>query len=72
MFNISILGPLLFNACINDIVNINENVKHIIYSDDTSLCIFAPEANVLIAAGNTTSEKLRLSFAINGLEDELY
>lgn len=38
----SILGPLLFNLYINDIVNIDPNTTFVIYADDTSLFFRAP------------------------------
>lgn len=41
----SILGPFLFILYINEIVNIDESVKYIIYADDTSL-FFAGKSGV--------------------------
>lgn len=64
----SILGHVLFNVYINGIVNISENAKCIIYADDTSLLISAPDINVIIAAGNTILEKLHLGSQINRLK----
>ena len=33
----SILGPLLFSICINDLISISNNLKFIMYADDTTI-----------------------------------
>lgn len=50
----SILGPLLFNIYLNDIVNINPNVRFIIYADDTSIFFSGSNIHDLIQMCNTT------------------
>lgn len=54
----SILGPLLFNLYINDVVNIDRDTKFIIYADDTSL--FLTDRNIpnLITKANHLLNKL--------------
>lgn len=44
----SILGPLLFNVFINDIVTINSEVQFIMYADDCTLCVSGSDANRLV------------------------
>lgn len=50
----SVLGPLLFNIFLNDIVNINKNAKFIIYADDTSIFFAGKNIQDLIVSCNTT------------------
>lgn len=54
----SILGPLLFNIYVNDIVNIDKEAKLVMYADDTSLFFSADEPNLLISLANKTLSKL--------------
>lgn len=54
----SILGPLLFNLYINDIVNIDSKVHMIIYADDTSIFFSGRNTSELIEAGNRFLHKL--------------
>lgn len=50
----SILGPLLFNLYINDIVNVDHSITYIIYADDTSLFFTGTNIDDLIKAANKT------------------
>lgn len=63
----SILGPLLFNIYINDIVNTAEEVKFIIYADDTSLFFSAKNCNELSCAANETVKSLEAWASSNNL-----
>lgn len=54
----SILGPLLFNAYINDIINIDQSAKYIIYADDTSIFFTGVDRNGLIQKANQTLGEL--------------
>lgn len=63
----SILGPLLFNIYINDLVNISENVKFVLYADDTSLFLSDADADNLITKGNLILSRFFLWSRINGL-----
>lgn len=48
----SVLGPLLFNVFINDIVNINKSVKFIIYADDATVLFSGADTDRLIESCN--------------------
>lgn len=48
----SILGPLLFNLYINDVVNITDSAQFVIYADDTSLFFTSSNALNLISKAN--------------------
>lgn len=54
----SLLGPLLFNIYINDIINIDKSVKFIIYADDSSLLLSGPDPEALIKHCNNVLHKL--------------
>lgn len=54
----SILGPLLFNLYINDIVKISDKPKYIIYADDTSIFFTGNDMGALTTLINTTLESL--------------
>lgn len=54
----SILGPTLFNLYINDIVNISQPTKFIIYADDTSLFFSGENCNALIKQANNVLSSL--------------
>lgn len=45
----SVLGPLLFNIYVNDVVKINNEVSFFLYADDTSLFISGQNPNELAA-----------------------
>lgn len=64
----SILGPLLFNVYINDIVNICQHSRFIMYADDSSIFISATNIDELIIKGNVILEKFLLWSEKNGLE----
>lgn len=63
----SILGPLLFNLYINDIVNISKVPSFIIYADDTSLFFSGIEIEDLGNETNTSLEKLYNWSEVNSL-----
>lgn len=54
----SILGPLLFNFYINDVVNIDVETKFVIYADDMSLFLTGKHLGNLIETGNALLNKL--------------
>lgn len=54
----SILGPFLFNLYVNDIVNINKNIKYVIYADDTSLFFTGYCFHDLVISANKTLKDL--------------
>lgn len=64
----SILGPLLFNLYVNDVVNINPNVKFVNYADDTTLLISAEDRDVLVDIANLTLSRLEIWSRENSLK----
>lgn len=54
----SILGPLLFNIYLNDIVKINPSAKFIIYADDTSIFFAGTDIHELVDTCNHTMKAL--------------
>ena len=54
----SILGPVLFNIYINDIVRASENVKVILFADDC--CIFGSHKNLDFLKQNINSDLVRI------------
>lgn len=63
----SILGPLLFNIYINDIVTIAENTKFIVYADDTSLFFSGQDLTWLTNTANSALAQLNNWSRINSL-----
>lgn len=63
----SILGPLLFNLYINDIVNINQDAKFIIYADDTSIFFSGNNIDQLISSCNDTIVQLQQWSSYNSM-----
>lgn len=57
----SVLGPLLFNAYINDIVQVDTTPKFIIvYADDSTILLSEKDENNFIAKCNDVLEKLQI------------
>lgn len=54
----SVLGPMLFNVYVNDIIKIDTTVKFIIYADDTTLLISGPNSQILMERCNDLLTKL--------------
>lgn len=54
----SILGPLLFNIYLNDIVNISRTATFVIYADDTSIFFSGDNLDELIRTCNVTMDAL--------------
>lgn len=63
----SILGPLLFNLYLNDIININPEVKFIIYADDATLFFSGKNIPEIISACNETLNALGKWAASNSM-----
>lgn len=63
----SILGPLLFNAYINDITNITSAAKYIIYADDTTLLFRSASCSELVTCANSALNKLNTWCQVNSL-----
>lgn len=56
----SVLGPLLFNLYINDIVFIDEGVKFFIYADDSTVLVSGKDVNNLIVRCNSLLDRLAM------------
>lgn len=54
----SVLGPLLFNVYVNDIVNIDLAPQYFIYADDSTLLFTGSDPDFLVLQCNNTLEKL--------------
>lgn len=50
------MEPLLFIIYINDIINIDNRAKYIIYANNTSLCFEASHVKAAISIANETLE----------------
>ncbi|MCZ6924573.1 MAG: reverse transcriptase domain-containing protein [Rickettsia endosymbiont of Ixodes persulcatus] len=61
----SILGPLLFDLYINDIVHIDDTVSYIIYADDTSLFFSGNDADQIIQKANQYLDTLNAWTILN-------
>lgn len=54
----SLLGPLLFNAYINDIVITGPDIRFIIYADDCSIFVNGTNVDSMIERGNTILDQI--------------
>ena len=63
----SILDPLLFIICMNDICNISDLMFAIMYADDTCFLINSTDVNTLIKQLNVELESLCIWFKSNKL-----
>lgn len=64
----SILGPLLFNIYLNDIVNINPIAKFIIYADDASIFFSGNDIHQLVDKCNFTMKALEKWSVSNSMQ----
>lgn len=64
----SILGPLLFNVFINDICNVSQEAKYIMYADDCSIFLSSPNLNQLTHAANCVLQTLEQWSSFNALK----
>lgn len=64
----SILGPLLFNLYINDLVNIDKSAKFIIYADDSTILFSGLNVNELVLKCNNTLLKLSSWSSLNEIK----
>lgn len=64
----SVLGPLLFNTYINDLVNIDKTVKFVIYADDSTLVISGSNIDNLLIHCNEVLAKLSTWSKLNRLQ----
>lgn len=63
----SILGPLLFCIYINDLVSIDNDVKFIVYADDTTILVTAKDAEHIMIKANKVLLKLSSWSNVNSL-----
>ena len=63
----SILGPLLFILCINDLTNVSDDLFPILFADDTSVYIEADKESDLIKTLNEELAKLNIWLNANKL-----
>lgn len=63
----SILGPLLFNIFINDIVRVDSSVEYVIYADDTSIFVSGETADDPIVSANEILNKIYAWTVANSL-----
>lgn len=64
----SILGPLMFNVYINDIVNTDTTVKYVIYADDSTILISDINLPHLISRANDVLSEISSWSKINRLK----
>lgn len=64
----SILGSLLFNIYINDIVNVDYDTKYVIYADDTTLLFKSSNVMTLIQNANSVLKSIHEWCVENGLK----
>lgn len=55
----SVIGPLLFDICINIIANIDQTAKFIVYADNPSILLIGYNADVLVDKNNATQQVLQ-------------
>jgi hypothetical protein len=63
----SILGPILFNLFVNDLPSIDQEVKSVLYADDTVLSISDINPKVLYAKASCLFSKFSVWFKVNKL-----
>lgn len=64
----SILGPILFNLYINDIVKISNDAQFVIFADDSSMFVRAHDVQELSRLANSTLQKMHTWSIANSLE----
>lgn len=60
-----ILGPLLFNVYMNDLVSIDKTAKCIIYADDRTILFSGANVNECVCKRNNALSKLSLWSSLN-------
>uniref|UniRef100_A0A672FVC1 Reverse transcriptase domain-containing protein n=1 Tax=Salarias fasciatus TaxID=181472 RepID=A0A672FVC1_SALFA len=63
----SVLGPKLFNVYINDIFNVSQSLKLILFADDTTIFYSSNDYNELVKTVNMELNKIKTWMDINKL-----
>lgn len=64
----SMLGPVLFNVYVNDLVLVDSEPKYIIYADDTTVLFSSNDITSLISTANSVLVKTHRWSQDNGLK----
>ena len=67
----SVLGPILFNLCIHDIVNVSDKLKCVLFADDTNILYSSKESENVEDTVNIEMSKIHELLCTNRLSINL-